>query len=846
MSSLRRALHHYPDWLMAHARAVLLLCLALAAVGAALAATLPLHTEFSWLLPEHQPSVIALRQLTARKPASAVIEIGIASPDPQATRRFAEDLAKRLRSQLPPALVREVEEDDGPIRSFIWAHRHLYASEADLERARDALKERISREEGRQNPLFVDLDDDAAPTPSPAATSNDQLADLKKKLDDARARAQAPAGYVAEEGKLRMLVVRCPFGDTEPEKGQAALVAIKASVAGLGPASYHPQLSVGYVGDPVTATLEHDLILRDVVLSTVLCLVAVMALLLLVLRAPRAVMALCIALGVSCALTFGFTRLWVGHLNSSTAFLGSVVAGNGINFGIIFLARYLEERHHGREHAEGLRQALRHTALPTLVAAAAAGTAYLSLIITSFRGFSEFGIIAGSGMVLCWAMSFFLLPALLTLFDRQRPLVHPDRVTKLHLRGLLPRARGSRLLLKIVGILVAVGSVLVPLYGAMRLQRDPFEDDLRTLRSRSLPNSAPGQWSRRLDASFGRDQSGGFYIGAARAEDVPVVLRAISDSERHLPPEKRLFGKVDALPNLLPGEPAVQQHKLALLSEVRRLIDKAAPHLDGGSSDAQLLRDLRPPEGLRPLSAADLPPSLRQAFTERDGRVGLLLAIHPGPGFDNWSARSNRAVVDRLRTLPVPESVRATLQISGPEVIFVDMMSSVQVDGPRASLLSLVLVLALLAITFGISVDLGVTAAALFSGIFGMLGLMALLGLRMNFLNYIAVPITIGIGVDYPFNVVARLRQEAKEGGDMSEGLWATGSAVLVCSLTTIIGYAVLLISDNGAIRSFGGAAVLGELTSICAALLFIPGLVLGLGRLRARRGRVEGENVEG
>ena len=148
--------------------------------------------------------------------------------------------------------------------------------------------------------------------------------------------------------------------------------------------------------------------------------------------------------------------------------------------------------------------------------------------------------------------------------------------------------------------------------------------------------------------------------------------------------------------------------------------------------------------------------------------------------------------------------------------------------------------------TFGISVDLGVTAAALFSGIFGMLGLMALLGLRMNFLNYIAVPITIGIGVDYPFNVVARLRQEAKEGGDMSEGLWATGSAVLVCSLTTIIGYAVLLISDNGAIRSFGGAAVLGELTSICAALLFIPGLVLGLGRLRARRGRVEGENAEG
>ena len=44
-------------------------------------------------------------------------------------------------------------------------------------------------------------------------------------------------------------------------------------------------------------------------------------------------------------------------------------------------------------------------------------------------------------------------------------------------RGL---AGGAR-----VGLVVALGSVLIPLYGALRLGRDPFEDDLRTLRSRS-------------------------------------------------------------------------------------------------------------------------------------------------------------------------------------------------------------------------------------------------------------------------------------------------------------------------------------------------------------------------
>ena len=37
----------------------------------------------------------------------------------------------------------------------------------------------------------------------------------------------------------------------------------------------------------------------------------------------------------------------VGHLNSNTAFLGSIVVGNGINVGLILFARYLEERRHG-------------------------------------------------------------------------------------------------------------------------------------------------------------------------------------------------------------------------------------------------------------------------------------------------------------------------------------------------------------------------------------------------------------------------------------------------------------------------------------------------------------------
>ena len=815
-------LSSYPEWVARRFRSILVVVGVLSVAGSLLAASLPLRTEFSWLLPDDRPSVVALRELTARKPSSAVIEVGIASPSPAATKRFADDLAAALRVRVPTDLIRSVQADDGELRGFVWEHRHLYAPLADLERVRDSLKERIADEEAKANPLLVDLDD------TPKASKTSAFSDLRARLDELKRDADEPA-FVGEAGRLRMLVVRCPFGDTEPEKGKLVLDALAATVADLGPTRYDPKLVVGYAGDPVSAALEHELIIRDVAVSALMCLALVIGVLLIAFRAPRAVLALTLTLAAGCALTFGLTRLWVGHLNSSTAFLGSVVAGNGINFGIILLARYLEERRRGGDHQPSLRTAILRTAGPTVVAAVAAGTAYLSLTITSFRGFSEFGIIAGSGMVLCWALSFSLLPALLTLFDRRAPLARarPPNSGSIAMAPLLR----SRILRTVPLLLVAVTTCL-GVFGALKLSRDPFEDDLTTLRSRSYPTSEPGRWSRRLDAAFGRNQSGGFYIGARRIEDVPLIVSALGSLEQGVPPSDRVIGKVDALPLALPGSVAEQQKKIALLDEIHRLADKIGPHLDPKSDDARLLADAIPAAPLTPLSATHLPTALRRAFTENDGRVGLLIAVHPGPGFVNGSHRSMRRAVDLLRSLPLPDAVARSLQISGPEMIFVDMMAAVQHDGPRATLFSLGLVLLLLLAAFGFGRHFAVTVFALFAGVLGMLGIMAIAHVKLNFLSFIAIPITIGIGVDYPFNVAARLRNE-RPGERWGRGLLETGGAVILCSATTAIGYAVLLLSDTGAIRSFGLAAVLGELTCIVAGVVSVPSLLLLFSRFR-------------
>ena len=131
-----------------------------------------------------------------------------------------------------------------------------------------------------------------------------------------------------------------------------------------------------------------------------------------------------------------------------------------------------------------------------------------------------------------------------------------------------------------------------------------------------------------------------------------------------------------------------------------------------------------------------------------------------------------------------------------------------------------------------------VTIACGLGGTMLMLACAALLGLRVNFLDFVALPITIGIGIEYAVNIATRERQEGPGRGRAA--LATTGSAVAVCSYTTIVGYGSLLLSQNLGIRSFGLAAMLGELTCLGVAVFLAPALLWVTAPAPARRSSQE------
>jgi hypothetical protein len=105
-------------------------------------------------------------------------------------------------------------------------------------------------------------------------------------------------------------------------------------------------------------------------------------------------------------------------------------------------------------------------------------------------------------------------------------------------------------------------------------------------------------------------------------------------------------------------------------------------------------------------------------------------------------------------------------------------------------------------------------------GVIWMLGIMQIVGWQYNPINIMAVPLTLGIGIDNGVHIVHRFRDS---GGDIRQALLTSGRAVTVSSLTTIAGFACLLFSTHRGLVSLGQLMVLGVGSCLIASLTVLP-----------------------
>src|SRR5207237_9323484 len=148
---------------------------------------------------------------------------------------------------------------------------------------------------------------------------------------------------------------------------------------------------------------------------TLTAVLVVLIILCLALRSWKIIAAVFFSLVVGLAATAALGLALISAFNVISVAFFVLFVGLGVDFGIQFSVRYRAERH---DHP-GLRAALRSAALkaggPLALAAVATAVGFASFLPTAYRGLSELGQIAGMGMLIAFATSITLLPALLAV-----------------------------------------------------------------------------------------------------------------------------------------------------------------------------------------------------------------------------------------------------------------------------------------------------------------------------------------------------------------------------------------------------------------------------------------------
>ncbi len=800
----------FVPWLIHRRRAILgaaaLLLLASGFFAAKLYANL--RSDLEELLPANAPSVLAAKSIGPKLNPVNNLYLVLEGSHPEALQRFADALAARLRA-LGPDLVEAVTYRTDEEEAFLRQFGAFYLNEQDLRTLLARINARVAWEKRQRNPVLhlLEDEDDSARSPPPL-----DFSDLEAKYG-LQSRDQFRDGYYqTPDGRLLALLV-APSGKVHGFVSSKRFVErIRSEVQALNPSHYDPSLRVGFTGEVETPLEEQQSLISDLTVSTAMVLVFVLTALFLFFRRWAPVLALTTVLGVGTAATFGLSWFLIGYLNANTAFLGSIVLGNGINVAIIFVARYCEERSQSLRVEDALRLAWSGSLAATFVASFAAGLAYLSLAATDFRGFSQFGVIGGLGMALNWLAAFVLLPPLIATLETWRAgsflPKRPGHPGGVFAADFVERHGAA---IRTASVLLLGASVL-----AVLAYRGPLlEYEVARVRSQRSLESGATYWSFKLDEIF-RTYLSPMVLRADTPGDLESTLRVLARNRAKLGPADPVR-EIRTLQSALPEKAA---DKLALVVQLREALSDARLQQLPSAMRSGAQR-LRPPEQVRAPTFADLPHSLRRALAEKDGSTGRIALLFPRK-VGVLGADELEAIRELLHTSSV-ESGGSTQALAQP-LLVADINAAILRDGPRATALALAAVCALVALVFRRLGPTLLTCGSLLLGVAWLVGLAAAAQLRVNFLNFVVLPITFGIGVDYAVNIVQRYRLAGT--GAMHRVVRETGAAVALCSATTVIGYSSLLFADNRALRGFGLLASLGELCCLSAALFALPAWV--------------------
>jgi predicted RND superfamily exporter protein len=625
-------------------------------------------------------------------------------------------------------------------------------------------------------------------------------------------------GYLlSPDGKALLMVADPSFTSADVRSSQVLVQKLE------GIKQSFPSVRISFVGPHTMTVGKAGVMQGDLLVSFISSLAIVLALFYLAYRRWATLLFVGFPLLVGVQLTLGAAALFIGGLNLITVSFAAIIVGLGVDFAIHIYQRYHHERASGNKPNKAVEIALTQTGTGVWTGGLTTIAAFLTLLLARIQGLVELGILVSAGLFFCLLTITLVLPAFLVWADRRGYRYRPLKTWGLGLLTSFLKKQYRPVLIFLIALAVIGG------YLGTRVRATGGVEGFR-------PRGMQGMETlERMQERFGGHGTGMTVL--LKGADLNHLLRkqeTIASFLQDTNSEGILF--VTHLAQFIPSTDKQRQ----VLDELREGMDyqEAARSFDRALEKEGLNPQAfaRTEEMLRGLAhkEAPIPPTTTlQALAHTPlAEVMERYVVQGENGYQlRQEIRFDPVMVDPLKLQKEITIIAPEARCTSNELIAIQLRGMVKRDFTLLAPLALAVVLALLFLHFRNPRWVGMALIPLLAGVAYMLGASALLGLDLNPANAVAIPLILGIGIDDGIHIVHRYRESKNVG----QAVQLTGRAVIMTSLTTMVGFGSLSTSHFPALASLGQLALLGIGSCLFTSLFLLPSLLWTIDKKKGR-----------
>ena len=613
--------------------------------------------------------------------------------------------------------------------------------------------------------------------------------------------------------------------------------------------------------------------------TTLIAFIAIFVLLIMSFRMWMAPLFAIINLVVGLIWAMGAAALIEGQLNLFTQTMSVLILGLGIDFSIHLFSGFTERRAAGESIVQAMENTFLKSGKGILTGGVTTAFAFLALIISRARGMKEMGIVMGVGLIAIMLATMFFLPLLFVwrekLGEKRRakrkkakPVVHRD----ISFRFL---GRTGEWLSRKYAFTIIISTLLSAflIWSALRIgwDNDYTKMEPKGLTSMHLMDVIMEKFELSMDyalvltddieeshdiAKRCRD-----LASVARTEDISLFIPSPAQQQDRIPhidEVRELMIAADAKTDLTHSDIPTLKEEIERLEmniiEMQDMafiggkdkVDSKCMQIVGNPDDPDsqniiqdflaILESDNPgaANGLsvfqkafapyfkesvarmsstEPLTMGDLPLSILDQYSNKT-RDQFLITVYPaGSIYDGNFLNRFADDVERI-------SDKAT----GAGPLFKALLRVFGQDGRNALILTLFVVFFLLWADFQSAKQALTAMIPLALGVFWMVGIMHLSGMKLSMMSVMGLPLILGIGIDDGVHILHRWRHEGP--GKMRVVFASTGKAILLTSLTTMFAFGSLMFSAFPAFGQFGAALFVGVAACFLTSAIILPGIL--------------------